>query len=106
MHPSMLSLSLFRLLPMLTTARHMFSNVVRVIATARLSLFAATSILVMRAPQATFVGTPKFAGVRKLSLLPMQLEVHAQPAMPWEIKVKSTDPSLQHSNVLGKERSA
>jgi hypothetical protein len=99
-------LSLFLLLPMLMTTRHMFSSVVQVIATARLSLFATTSILVMWAPQATFISMPKFAGVRKLLLLPMQLEVHTQPAMPWEIEVKLTDPLLQHLNMLGKEKSA
>jgi len=59
----------------------------------------------MQAPQATFVGTPRFAGVRKLSLLPIQLEAQAPPVMPWEIEEKSTGPLLQHSNVLEKEKS-
>lgn len=100
------SSSLFLPLPMSMTARPTFSSVVQVIAAARPSIFTTTSILVMQAPQATFVGTPKFAGVRKLSLLPIQLEAQAPPVMPWEIVEKSMGPLLQHSNVLEKEKLA
>jgi hypothetical protein len=60
----------------------------------------------MRAPRATFVGTLKFAGAKKLLLLLIPLEVHAPPVMPWEIKGKLMGPLPRHSNVLEKERSA